>query len=117
MEIIENGKITSAMLGFEGHGILSSMIMIEFDGSGQGFGGWGMDSYSKEKDCRVGTAFGCQYIMDVLKTLELEQWDDLKGQIVRVKREESFGKIKAIGHAVKNKWFDPEKLVESMGLK
>jgi hypothetical protein len=114
--LIENGKIASTSLGIEDHGIFSSMIMIEFNGSVQGFGGWALDKFSKELDQRIGTAFGCQFILELLKTLEVSTWDELKGLNVRVKREsDSYdARIVAIGHIIKNQWFNPMEIAEKL---
>lgn len=40
-----------------------------------------------------------------MKTLEVESWEELKGQYVRVEFEDGGGKILRIGHLMKNKWF------------
>jgi hypothetical protein len=40
-----------------------------------------------------------------MKTLEVESWEDLKGQYVRVEFEDRGGKILRIGHLMKDKWF------------
>jgi hypothetical protein len=47
-------------------------------------------------------------VRGLLETLELEKWEDLKGAHVRIKREEGWnGRIKEIGHFLKDKWFSP----------
>lgn len=40
-----------------------------------------------------------------MKTLEVESWEELKGQYVRVEFEGWDGKILRIGHLMKDKWF------------
>jgi hypothetical protein len=40
-----------------------------------------------------------------MKTLEVESWEELKGQYVRVEFEDGGGKILRIGHLMKDKWF------------
>jgi hypothetical protein len=102
---IENGKIRSTMLGTEDHGIFTCFIDIDFDGSGQGFGGYGLDSWSKKHDRRIGTAYGLEFIKHILDVVGVEKWEDLVGKYIRVKHDMT--KIESIGHITKNKWFDP----------
>lgn len=56
--MVENAQIESTMLGMEDHGILTFFLSLKFEGSGQGFGGYAMDSYDKAKKRRVGSALG-----------------------------------------------------------
>jgi hypothetical protein len=108
-----NGVIKSTMLGLEDHGILTAFIQCEFDGSGQGFGGFGFDQPIKDQDGnflhREGVAWGMEFIRRVLETLDVRSWEELKGTPIRVRRVgDSWGeKIVAIGHYYKDRWFDP----------
>lgn len=106
-EII-NAKVKSTHLGMEDHGIFTAMIHLEWDHAGQGFGGYMLDTYNKEKDKRVGTEYGMEFIRRLLETLELEKWEDLPGTFVRI--EQTHTKILRIGHLLKDKWFDPDVL-------
>jgi hypothetical protein len=107
MEII-NGKIGSTMLGVEDHGIMSFFLHLEFDGSGQGFGGYALDQWDETKKRRVGTAFGLECIQRILDTVGVEKWEDLKGKYIRVKKASWSSPITAIGHIIDNKWYDIE---------
>ena len=112
--MVENGKIESTMLGVEDHGILTFFLTLKFEGSGQGFGGYAMDSYDKAKKRRIGSAFGTDCILQILDTVGVGKWEDLKGKYVRVKRDgDSWAdKILAIGHIVEDKWFNIEELAK-----
>ena len=44
--------------------------------------------------------------MELLSTLEVNQWEELEGQYIRVKTEKQ--KIVAVGHLIKDKWFSFE---------
>ena len=101
----ENGIIISTQLGREDHGIFTCMIHIKFDGTSQGYGGDAFDTWDESKKKRIGTAYGCEAIMEILKTLDVENWEDLKGLHVRVKKDKSYGVIKSIGHIIKDQWF------------
>lgn len=104
----KNAIINSTMLGYEDHGIFTAMLMLDFGDSTQGFGGYGLDTYVKSLDQRKGTAYGCQWIINVLRTLEVEKWEDLPKTKLRVKAD--FDKIHEIGHFLKDKWFNPNNM-------
>jgi hypothetical protein len=95
---MNNATIEYTALGFEGHGILTAMIHVDFgDGGHQGFGGYALGKEHTD-----------YWVRGLLETLELEKWEDLKGAHVRIKREEGWnGRIKEIGHFLKDKWFSP----------
>lgn len=101
MSYIENLKIDYATLGFEDHEIFIFSIGLQGDGYHIGYG-YALDTYNGKE--RVGTQLGCQMIMDLLKTLEINRWEDLKGTYVRAEFENR-NKISRIGHLIKNKWF------------
>jgi hypothetical protein len=103
---IKNAKINSTMLGYEDHGIFSFYLNLDYDGSGQSAGGYALDSYIKEKDKRIGTVLGMQLIIEILKTLDIESWEKLKGTYIRVKAD--YSKVYAIGNLLKDKWLDFE---------
>ena len=93
MEIL-NAKITGATLGEMGRGF-TSMLDLDYGGSGQGFGGYALRGATTDK-----------WIRGVLKTLELEAWEDLKGTACRARIED--GMVSAIGHYLKDQWFTPK---------
>jgi len=109
---IDNAFITGTSLGFEDHGILTARVFVEFDSGGCAFGGYAMDNYDAIAKRRTGTAFGCQFVMDVIQTIGVEKWEDLKGKHCRVEHEGLGGRILRIGHFMKNQWFDPKVLAD-----
>ena len=115
MEII-NGKIESTMLGIEDHGIMSFFLHIKFDGSGQGFGGYALDQWNEAKKKRVGTAFGLDCIKNIIETVGVSKWEDLKGKYIRAKYEKNqwSGPIIAIGHIIEDKWYNIEEHAKEM---
>lgn len=105
MEIeTKNAKITGTMLGVEDHGILSFMLYLDYGGSGQGAGGYCLDTPTKKPDGsfnrRVGTAAGMELIARILRVVGVEKWEDLPGQVIRVQATQN--KIRAIGHFLKD---------------
>jgi hypothetical protein len=113
MTEVVNAKITGTHLGIEDHGILTFFLYLEFDGYHQGFGGYALDTYDKENKMRIGTAYGTDCILNILKVLEVNKWEDLKGKYVRIKRDGTWNEpITEIGHIVNNKWFNIKELAD-----
>lgn len=111
---IQNGRISSTMLGYEDHGILTCWLQMDFSGTGQGFGGFDLDApplkrasgFDREPSVHAGF-----WIARILKTVGVEKWEDLKGKYVRVDRGEGWGGlIEGIGHITDDSlWFYPKK--------
>lgn len=105
----KNARILSTMLGTEDHGILTCWLHLEYDGSGQGFGGYALDAPNGKRNTdfkRIGCAWGMQLIKAILETVGVEKWEDLPGKYIRVMAEHS--KVHGIGHIIKENWFAPE---------
>lgn len=102
---ILNAKITSTMLGYEDHGILTCYITVEGSSWGCSYGGYVLDEYDKEKRERFGSVEGFNAIIALMKALDVKKWEDLKGQFVRVESEGWGGGIVRIGHIMKDQWF------------
>jgi hypothetical protein len=94
---IQNAVITRTFLGFEGHGILTSGIYLEMDGTCQMFGGFTLRG-----------EYMAIWIEKILEITEKESWEELKGVSVRI--DGDFDKIYRIGHFIKDKWFSLESL-------
>lgn len=100
----KNATIESTMLGTEDHGILTFYLSLDYGGSGQSAGGYGLDDYDKTLKRRKGTAYGLQLIQAVMETVGVTKWEDLKGKHIRVQAEHT--SIKSIGHFLENKWLN-----------
>ena len=111
--MIQNAKISCTSLGTEDHGIMTCHLMLEGDGWCCGFGGYALDTFDKTVNMRVGTAVGLDAIMRLMETLEVEKWEDLKGQFIRCESNGWGGKITKIGHLIKEKWFSFEEYFNS----
>lgn len=110
-----NARITGTMLGIEDHGILTCMIYLDYGDSGaQGFGGWSMDYTKDGQKGGQMTGFCAKYIRSVLEVVDVGNWEDLKGKNVRARC--AGGRVEAIGHILKDKWFEPRKLSEEEGM-
>ena len=113
---IRNGKITETFLGIEDHGIFTFMLYLDYGGSGQGAGGYGLDTPIKVGGTfvrRIGTAGGMSLIMEILSVVGVEKWEDLKGKHIRVKSD--YDKVHAIGNIIKDKWVDFKLFFEEIG--
>lgn len=103
----KNALIKSTFLGREDHGIFTFWIHMDYGGTCQGFGGYGLDDVQNDENgkfvCRTGTVVGMQLIIEILKTLEVKSWEDLPTKHCRVRGNR--GRITGIGHILKDKWF------------
>lgn len=109
---IKNAVITKAEITSDDHGLLSAWVHLEYDRSGQGFGGYALylpDSYSNH---RKQANYAGHFIWRVLEVAGVTEWSQLKGKTIRVKCEHSC--VHEIGHIVKDDWFNPSKDFEIM---
>lgn len=100
---ILNGKITSTKLGEE-HGCLTAYITIEGSGWGCSTGGYCLDHWC----CKPGEYYssdGYGAIVELMKTFNVESWEELVGQYCRVEHEGWGGKIIKVGNIMEDKWF------------
>ena len=103
----KNAVIQSTQLGKEDHGIMSFMLTLDYGGSGQGAGGYALDTPIKKGGKfvkRIGSAAGMSLIMAVLQVVGVENWEDLPGKNIRVRSEHA--KVHAIGHFLNDEWLD-----------
>lgn len=96
--VIESGR-------FDTERGLSFWLTLDYGGSGQGFGGYLLYAPQgwKAHECKVN--YCGHFIWRVLEIAGVDDVAKLKGRTVRVKCEHS--KVHAIGHIVKDDWFDP----------
>jgi len=83
-------------------GILSCWVYLEgLDKTwGQGFGGYDLRG-----------KVGAQYLELLMTALKVERLDQIKGKIIRFKRQDDGwnSQIVQIGHRSENSWFNPKK--------
>lgn len=80
-------KITGTNLGWESHGILTAHLNLSAESAGVSAGGYCLDERDPESDSygldgRVGTAYGLDHIMSIMRTVGVEKWEDLPGKYV-----------------------------------
>lgn len=102
-----NAKITGTMLGKEDHGILTFYIYLEFQGSGCGFGCYSLQGFDKNKGKVMYSGKGLEAIVNVIETVGVEKWEDLKGKFIRIRIEYTGweGTVTKIGNLMEDKWF------------
>lgn len=107
-----NAKITNVSLSMEDHGCLTFGITLDGSWGGCVFGGYVLgNGYVGAKEF-TGSSAGMECLMRIMDTLEVNRWEDLKGQYVRVRDDGWGSSVTCIGHITKNKWFDVKKFFE-----
>lgn len=102
----KNAIIESATITNDDHGVLSAWVHLDYGGSGQGFGGHVLYLPKSFKHYDVSGPNYCgHFIWRVMEVAGVSKWDQLAGKTIRVRCEHS--KVHAIGHIVKNDWFNP----------
>lgn len=81
-------KITSTMLGYESHGILTCMLMVDYGGLCQGVGNYSFDQPVHDEGGafvgRFGTAYGMEFVARVIRACGVDTWEELKGRTIFV---------------------------------
>lgn len=105
---IKNAIIKDITINDGERGLLTAYLYLDYGSSQQGFGGYTLylgKDYASHKD-GLKINFAGHFIFRCMEIGEVTSWDKLKGKTIRVKAEHS--KVHAIGHIVKNDWFNPE---------
>ena len=100
---IENCRIKSTALGLENHNVMSMDLNLEGNGWGVSFGGF-----------RIDGEYGMECLKELLNTLEVGKYEDLKGMYVRALNEGLGGRCLAVGHLMKDKWFSFKEFYDRM---
>lgn len=108
---IQNAIIDSVSLDMGDRGLLTAWLFLDYGGLSQGFGGYSLylpKSY-KHHDGAMQKNYAGHFIFRCLEIAGVEKWQDLKGKTIRVKSDKGGlgGSIIAIGHIVKDDWFNP----------
>jgi len=86
---------------------LSAWVMLDYGGTGQGFGGYQLyipqdwEAYDKETQAN----YAGHFIYRVLEVVGVDEWSKIPGKTVRVRSCHSG--VVSIGHIVKDDWFNP----------
>jgi hypothetical protein len=107
---IKNAVITSAQFNTERG--LSAWLMLDYGGSGQGFGGYLLYAPEGWKAHTERGNYCGHFVWRCLEIAGVDDWSKLPGRTIRVKADHN--KVHAIGHIVEDKWFDPASEFEVM---
>ena len=108
-----NAVIESVTITNDDHGLLSAWLSLDYGGSGQGFGGYALylpKTFRHHEP--TGPNYAGHFIWRVLEIAGVNEWAKLPGKTIRV-RTKQIG-VEAIGHIVKDDWFDPKTDFEAM---
>src|SRR5579859_6696833 len=102
-----NAVIESAEITCGDCGLLDAWLVLDYGGSGQGFGGYVLYVPKSWKHHTLESPAG-HFIFRCMEVAGVESWSHLKGKTIRVRKTDEWGSIVAIGHIVKNDWFCPK---------
>ncbi len=113
-----NARITSADITFERGFALDCALMLDYGGTCQGFGGYiiGGDPFQDTADSKHKDQpnFAAEFIGAVLAVAGVERFSQLVGKIIRVRKDDGRGLIRAIGHPIKDIWFNPKERFDAL---
>jgi hypothetical protein len=99
--------------------VLCGWVHLEFDCSGQGFGGYALGGVGDDKTVCARHAeqpnLAAEWLVGVMRAAGVKNLSDCAGKVVRIGKQDEWATIDAIGHAVKNdRWFEPKKAFEAL---
>ncbi|MFA5382505.1 MAG: hypothetical protein WC356_05010 [Candidatus Micrarchaeia archaeon] len=98
---VKNAVIRETFLGIEDHGIMVFSLQMDYGGSRQGYGNFGLDTLP------------CKMIRRVLETIGVDSWEELVGRPCRVKIDDK-GWARIVGHFIEDKWFNIQTEAEEL---
>lgn len=101
----KNAIIESASLTTGERGLLTSYLTLDYGGAGQGFGGYVLYLPKTWTHHNPSDPFCGHWIFRIMELAGVDDWAKLKSKTIRVRA--SHCKVHAIGHIVKDDWFDP----------
>lgn len=80
-------RVRKTSLGIEDHGIWTAYLHCEGDGTGTGVGGYCLDDKPDGREPgsrRKGSAYGLDWLMQVVGIIGVDKWEDLPGKRIYV---------------------------------
>ena len=75
-------KIDKTTLGYEDHGTMTVYLSVSWGSSGTSLGGYAIDQYDEDKKRRIGTAYGLEWVIQVMRVVGARRWEDVQGKEV-----------------------------------
>lgn len=76
-------RVDSTMLGVEDHGAMTAALTLKAKGTGVALSGWVLDTSPIHKGARrEGSAYGLDYVMEVMRTVGVSSWEKVLGSHV-----------------------------------
>ena len=98
----KNAIIIDTYLGFERSTIFTFKLIIDYgSGSSQMAGNFVLDVYNQNSS---GNKMASKLIMEILKVVGADSWEELKNKYIRVKAD--YDKIYEIGNIMEDKWLN-----------
>lgn len=106
--VIRNAVIEYATITTAERGLLTAYLGLHYGDSGQAFGGFTLYLPQDWAHYKSGLKhnFAGHFIFRCLQIAGVDDWSKLPGRTLRA--QATFSKIHAIGHILKDDWFDPE---------
>ena len=103
---IKNAIIKSARITSDDHGLLSAWLMLDYGGTGQGFGGYALYLPKSFTHHELKSVTG-HFLWRTMEVAGVTEWGDLPGKSIRVRCNHT--RVEAIGHVIKDDWFCPQR--------
>ena len=108
----KNAIIESVSIDDGDRGLLTAWLHLNYGGSGQGFGGFNLYLSKDHSHFTNKGDFAGHFIFRCMEIAGVTKWQDIKGKTVRVRADH--GRVEAIGHIVKDDWFNPSEDFKKM---
>lgn len=106
MSEIRNAKITETQLGYCEKGILTFCLCLDISGGfACCYGNYSLDGYDRVKGERIASPKSMECITAILKTVGVDNWEQLKGQYIRIETDGWGSTVDKIGNLMEEKWF------------
>ncbi len=109
---IKNALISSVSIDDGDRGFLTAHLHLDYGDSGQSFGGYILYLSKEYTNHSASINYAGHFIFRCMQIAGVTAWDKIVGKTIRVKAEHI--QVHAIGHIVKDDWFDPAKDFEML---